>query len=82
MLQGEIKGGGAVTTVNHYGGGVLTLATAQEREAYAMGRIESVADLLDLCASALESDNVAMHGTLRMAMHMLLEANQVLRPPS
>lgn len=65
------------TTIHHFGGGLLQLQTTQEQEAFARGRIESAADLIEVCASTLPT-NTSMHSVLMQAYSMLHEANEAL----
>jgi hypothetical protein len=60
---------------HHFGGGLLSISTLQEQEAFARGRIEAAADLVELCASALGPEQCRFQGVLMLAHSMLHEAN-------
>lgn len=63
---------------HHFGGGLLCLGTVQEQEAFARGRIESAADLVELCASSIKDDHAAVHSVLMQVYSMLHEANEAI----
>lgn len=65
-------------SIHHYGGGVLCLDTLQEQEAFARGRIESAADLVELCASSLRHEHASVHSVLMQVYSMLHEATEAL----
>ena len=65
-------------TLFHFGGGQLTLPTLIEREAFARGRLESAADLAEVCATSVKTENAGLHTTLRLIVSMLHEANEAL----
>lgn len=65
------------STIHHFGGGLLQFPTAQEQEAFARGRIESAADLIEVCASTMPS-NTSLHSVLMQAYSMLHEATEAL----
>ena len=68
-------------TLHHYGGGHLSLPTIAERDAFARGRIESAADLAEVCATNIKAENGALHTTLLLIVNMLQEANAALPTP-
>ncbi len=65
-------------TLFHHGGGTLCLPTRQEREAFCRGRMETAADLAELCASNIKDENASLHTTLRLIASMLHEANEAM----
>ena len=62
----------------HHGGGTLCLATKQEREAFCRGRLETAADLAELCAMNIKEENASLHTTLCLIASMLHEANEAM----
>lgn len=67
----------SVQSLHHFGGGLLHFPTTQEQEAFARGRIESAADLIEVCASTMPT-NTSLHQVLMQAYSMLHEANEAL----
>lgn len=68
-------------SIHHYGGGLLCLQTAQEQDAFARGRIENAADLIEVCAASIKADNAPVHSVLMQVYSMLHEAKDALPTP-
>ena len=62
----------------HFGGGDLNLATREERDAFARGRLETATRLVETCAAAIKGDGDAIHSSLLLAVNLLLEASEAL----
>lgn len=65
-------------TLFHHGGGTLCLPTKQEREAFCRGRLETAADLAELCATNVKDENANLRSILRLISSMLHEANEAM----